>query len=755
MAKNMISGAAPTWVFGSSTDDHSHTTERYHSAIDQARTFAAELGPDFASAFDKLSHKTALVLRAYVVTLHQEGHSYHEIKDVRDTMRQYFDNALDCCGTDWQFLPDSYEIMVAEENEDKDVERGEWIGNPVFDSSFINMMQEIQLQDKRADGSRLAKRRTSIGYNDMAKLMQHLQKPEVIKTEGAGRCLFIQAFAAIAFTLWLTFEEVLRLKRGHIRLQPSDTDGLPWFSVTVPFRASNPIDPSKANAYEIYSRPDEPHACCVTKLLAWIQWQELNAGHALRSEDLLFSELSNDHRINLQRAIPVTQASALLNQYANEAGLMDHRYNRLDTHCFRRGGSQHRLTHAQDPWPFKAVKWWGGWPETEPVEEITEYLWDDFQYDTGFGDMMSPHRRKSQEHGDAAMLMLKGHIESSLSSMESRHAAELAVIKKEVQEIKQQNQVWKDMMALLLEKALASQGSLSTHPPYVKELPNSLLQHPGQKDLSERSNTQPLEKSETLQHQPEEIQLQPYQPALQPHQNSEPISTPIEKPETLQQQPEDLQLQSYQPSLQPHQNSEPISIAIEKPETLQQQPEDLQLQSYQPSLQPHQNSEPISIAIEKPETLQQQPEYFHPQPYQQTLLPHQNSELPRQHPRKKLQNKHLKRQPDQNPKQFIPRIRNWKEAIEQWEKGDPSHGLTVPLRDWDADMRRRSECQTTYCYRKLIVKEFDNFGRDENRMRHVYGDVMDGTAPSLVQAIYKRHRLEEEGKKKSAKRKGE
>lgn len=72
MAKNTMSGAAPPWVFGSSTDNRSRAGKRHHSTTDQARTFAVELGPELASAFDILSHKTALVLRAYVASLHQE-----------------------------------------------------------------------------------------------------------------------------------------------------------------------------------------------------------------------------------------------------------------------------------------------------------------------------------------------------------------------------------------------------------------------------------------------------------------------------------------------------------------------------------------------------------------------------------------------------------------------------------------------------------------------------------------------------------
>ena len=182
---------------------HGRTMKRYHSTIDQARGYATELGPDMVFAFDELSHKTALVLRAYITAVSQEGHSYSEIECIRDAMKQFFEDTFGCRGEDWKFVPDRDEYNLMDEVEGE--ERGHWIGNPVFDPAFVSMMQELKEQEERSEGARQAKRRTAIGYEDMAKLSLHLQKPATIKAEGEGLSLFFQAFSTTAFTLWLTY----------------------------------------------------------------------------------------------------------------------------------------------------------------------------------------------------------------------------------------------------------------------------------------------------------------------------------------------------------------------------------------------------------------------------------------------------------------------------------------------------------------------------------------------------------------------
>jgi len=71
-------------------------------------------------------------------------------------------------------LPDQYKATIDKKGVDKDKERGEWIGDPVFDTAFVNMIQELKDQDGRSERTRQAKRKTAIGSEDITKLMLHL-----------------------------------------------------------------------------------------------------------------------------------------------------------------------------------------------------------------------------------------------------------------------------------------------------------------------------------------------------------------------------------------------------------------------------------------------------------------------------------------------------------------------------------------------------------------------------------------------------
>ncbi|KAF9084375.1 hypothetical protein BGX27_003824, partial [Mortierella sp. AM989] len=87
----------------------------------------------------------------------------------------------------------------------------------------------------------------------------------------------------------------------------------------------------------------------------------------------------------------------LLDQYTSEAGILEGKHGRYTTHCFRRGGAQHRFMFAKEKWSLKAIKWWGGWSEGEGVGTIMKYLLDEFvRYESGFGDMLSPARSDSR-----------------------------------------------------------------------------------------------------------------------------------------------------------------------------------------------------------------------------------------------------------------------------------------------------------------------------------------------------------------------
>lgn len=75
---------------------------------------------------------------------------------------------------------------------------------------------------------------------------------------------------------------------------------------------------------------------------------------------------------------------------------------------------------------------------------------------------------------------------------------------------------------------------------------------------------------------------------------------------------------------------------------------------------------------------------------------------------------------DPPPAPRIPTIKLWKDAVKQWEVGDPAKGLTIPLRDWTGAMRKTDP--TKYSQRKLIAKEFDRVGRNEGNMDDIHGE---------------------------------
>ncbi|KAG0347543.1 hypothetical protein BG005_012020 [Podila minutissima] len=85
---------------------------------------------------------------------------------------------------------------------------------------------------------------------------------------------------------------------------------------------------------------------------------------------------------------------------------------------------------------------------------------------------------------------------------------------------------------------------------------------------------------------------------------------------------------------------------------------------------------------------------------------------------------------------IIPKCSDWKEMIRQWEEGDPENGLSLPLSQWPQEWKRHN---ATYYSRRIIVTEFESFGRDESRMRRVHGANMDGVW-RLIQSIRARRR---------------
>jgi len=84
----------------------------------------------------------------------------------------------------------------------------------------------------------------------------------------------------------------------------------------------------------------------------------------------------------------------------------------------------------------------------------------------------------------------------------------------------------------------------------------------------------------------------------------------------------------------------------------------------------------------------------------------------------------------------IPTISKWQEAVEQWENGNPSKGLLIPLRSWTKAMRKTDSAK--YSQRKSIAMEFIYLGRNDGNMKDVHGKAVD-TVRQLLKSIHQKN----------------
>lgn len=264
----------------------------------------------------------------------------------------------------------------------------------------------------------------------------------------------------------------------------------------------------------------------MSKLLDWVEWTIEHEHRTLHGDDFLFPYHTSDNRIQLKEPFTASVVLQLINRYASDAGLLKPKYARLDTHCFRRSGALHRLIHAQNTWHFNVVKWWGGWSENVPAEEIVRYLLDDTQDRASFGTIMSLGRNKFQGHtGDVRHaledLIMRERVGSAIQSIESRYMSALARIEDDRRDIRNERNGLQHVITELrntvdlhmdtVAHALVSQGSVETRPPVTEVAPE-----PGQ--------------SQQPQVQSPHEQAPPPQPPRQPRQRRARVP-PLQHPE--------------------------------------------------------------------------------------------------------------------------------------------------------------------------------------------------------------------------------
>ncbi|KAF9157949.1 hypothetical protein DFQ26_008156 [Actinomortierella ambigua] len=367
--------------------------------------------------------------------------------------------------------------------------------------------------------------------------------------------------------------------------------------------------------YEVHPTPEEPEICCYRRLSAWLKFYQSYYMNCVKrpvaAEDPIFPTIDRQGRFNVTQEHTPQTIQKWLTYFATKSGILDNKPGgNFTTHCFRRGGAQHRFMFTKEKWSLKAVRWWGGWSEKEDVGVITRYLLDEMHhYESGYSDIMSPDRR--------------AHRQTLFMGAED-----------------------------------------ADKPPTVAHI------HEQNKSIVQMSRTLAQLTEAVAQMQ---AQLHHIASSLQAtHGQQIPGTTPAPAvPST--------------PPFAAGQMAPPFSFGSSQP---------FGLSGTQSLDMPNAGS---SVAI---------PAFPQNVAYQQRQ-------------REAVDQRHhmLLEQAVSKPK--IPSAKTWKEVYEQWANGDPSKGLTIPLKDWTTAMRGRAN-SSLYAQRKIIAMEYERCGYNEQEFTRLY-----------------------------------
>jgi hypothetical protein len=165
----------------------SNTRIRYDGHVSRGKEYLQNFSNgELKEAFNVLSGQTPTALLAFVAfKCEHSGYSYKTAEGIRSAFKQYFRDTFQCQGEEWR-LDFS----------------GQWVGNPVFEQNFTNYLISLKKQYGRENQTRQS---VAMSYQDLATIMEYLQKSDTIQELGKNFCVFFQAFAATGFCLWTRY----------------------------------------------------------------------------------------------------------------------------------------------------------------------------------------------------------------------------------------------------------------------------------------------------------------------------------------------------------------------------------------------------------------------------------------------------------------------------------------------------------------------------------------------------------------------
>ncbi|KIO12167.1 hypothetical protein M404DRAFT_125937 [Pisolithus tinctorius Marx 270] len=390
--------------------------------------------PDFKNAFERMPNQCSDKALALYLSWKgfQEDCSQSTIDSVQAAFKLMWDEAC-TPESDGGTFREAWHYNGA---------RQRWEGNPVRSAEVDDVVASIRHKVNSQGSERTHSGAMKKEYLDMILAwsnsccpldspLQYIHSTKLTTTRHIEQL----ACAAVAFTLWTRNYELVRLKRGDIRLDRTAEGSLTINDLGVYFevhlrnrkgwqrkldKGMREID-LRSNRYKVYPRPDMGKACDVfMRLVFWMKWTEIvHLGRPMVDDDFLFPAVGANGVLQPGEPLSHDTVQKWIDEGVAGAGIP----RTFSTHCYRRGGAQYRFMYAPvgQRWTLARVRWWGGWAEGEHRDTLMRYLLDELHcYETDHSDALAPISREAEDSlaGEAALVR-----PASTEALRMAHAA--------------------------------------------------------------------------------------------------------------------------------------------------------------------------------------------------------------------------------------------------------------------------------------------------------------------------------------------
>ena len=261
-------------------------------------------------------------------------------------------------------------------------EDGTTEGTPT-NSIVVNEAVQFYKREKKKKGSKSA---LPFRFKYMSKVWEKSK-------EAASDPLYysyLMAACSTCFILWLRIDELVQLRISDIELSVTNDDGVEHHLIRLNDRKYVRGD-QNGQSYALYRLHDEECVCAFKHINNWITKYKSMMNRDLLPEDHLFPKADeNVSKIFFGEHMVYQTFMSTINKLISDCGIVPRNaagsvLGVFTSHCFRRGGAQHRFITGKSRWPLDVVKWWGGWGSGEDVNTIIRYLLEEtYKYENNF-----------------------------------------------------------------------------------------------------------------------------------------------------------------------------------------------------------------------------------------------------------------------------------------------------------------------------------------------------------------------------------